>query len=638
MGKTSASCLPKFPLPRVFVVSLLTLVSVGLLHARTTVSDDFNRTNSSTLGAHWTATVSGMSISGNTAVPSGGTDHRFSYYSGSSWNSTHSSQAIFHGASGAEMMLTVRHQANGDLYMLAVNSGSQHTRIHKYIGGAFTLLSDLGVSPTSGHTYKLEVSGTTLKAYDNGVQIGTNVTDSTLSGGAPGIGGNAYAPGAWDDWVGDGVSGTGGTLPLLTIADVLGEANARVGARMPLTASNGQYWSNGSPTAITYDAASGKMYASNHLSSVATINLPTMVHSSDITDLPYVSFDQPFSDPIEGQINEADGGGANPASLWGLLVTPARLYGTHSISYDAGNSQIKSHWSRPRTLSTGGDVKGLDQFWDGAGAGVTFTRFAGFTSGYLFRVPTEWQSSFGGRTVGSGQCCQSIIWRNSYGPAAGVFDPTLIGSGGTEPHSWKPLVYYSDAHQTLGCWEEPNPDYPVNSNQPTRGCQHTYFGYTTTVRAAVMIDHTRTMVFFGRQGAGTPCYGVGTSDPNLHGDPVPGEPDGVIYCYDPAGATVKGNHQYPYIYFIWLYDIEDLVDAYNDIVAPYDVLPYAGGTFTFPVAAPTTGSEALVNITGADYDPATRSLYLVQSNIDKIQPCCNVAALLWRFTVNIPTP
>ena len=68
----------------------------------------------------------------------------------------------------------MRHQANGDLYLLEVNSGSHAIRIHKYIGGSFTLLRNFGVSPTAGHTYKLEVSGTTLKAYDNGDRYGSH--------------------------------------------------------------------------------------------------------------------------------------------------------------------------------------------------------------------------------------------------------------------------------------------------------------------------------------------------------------------------------------------------------------------------------------------------------------------------------
>jgi hypothetical protein len=622
---------------RALAVSALAFACVQLLDARSTTTDEFNRANSSTLGANWTATSSGMSISGNKAVPAGasGIDHKFAYYSGASWNATHSSQAVFYGAMGADMTLTVRHQSNGDLYMLDVNSGSQHTRIYKYVDGTFTQLRDFNVSPTSGHTYKFEVSGTTLRAYDDGVQIGTDLTDTTLSGGAPGIGGRAYAPGEWDDWVGGGAGGTSGSLPRLSINDIVG--GAAVGARVPLTSSNGQYWDRGTPSAITFDATSGTIYASNADSYVAQISLPTMVNSSNKAELPYVSFvqGQGFTDPIEGQRHEADNNGSEAASLWGILATPDRLYGTHSIGYDANNTQVKSHWSRPKNLATTGDVKGLDRFWDGAGSGLDFAQYSGFTSGYLFRVPGEWQSAFDGRTMGSGQCCQSIIFRNSYGPAAGVFDPALIGSGNPEPHSWKPLVYYPNTHQTLGCWEEPNPDYPATSNQPTRGCQHPYFGYTTTIRGAVMINNTRTMAFFGTQGTGTPCYGNGTSNPDLHGDQVPDEPQGVIYCYDPS-STAKANHQYPYRYFIWLYDIEDLVDAYNDVVNPYDVLPYEGEEFFFPVAAPTTGGEALVRISGADYDPATRSLYLVQSNIDKFEPCCAVTALLWKFPVNIP--
>ena len=619
------------------VLSVFALGWVQLLHARTTASDDFDRANGGTLGSGWTDTVGGMGISNNAAVPIGDFDYRFAYYSGASWGDTHSSQAVFYGPLGGVMFLTVRHQANGDLYMLMVNSGSHVLAIFKNIGGSYTLLRNFGVGPISGHTYKFEASGTTLRAYDNGVQIGTDLNDSTLTGGAPGIGGSAYQPAQWDDWTGTGVSGSGGggPLPLLTMADIVG--GQAVGARIPLTSANGQTFENGTPTAITYDGTSGTIYAGNYFSRVAELSLPTMVHSSNIGDLPYVSFvaGQGFYDPIEGQDDEADGGGSIGASLWGLLATPTRLYGTHSIFYDASNAQQKSHWSRPKNLATTGDVKGLDQFWDGAGSGVSGNH-AGFTSGYLFRVPSEWQSSFGGRPMGSGQCCQSIISRNSYGPAAGVFDPALIGSGSAEPHEWKPLVYYSGAHQTLGCWDEPNPDYPANSSQPRRGCQNTYFGFTTAIQAAVMINGTRTMAFFGRQGTGTPCYGIGTSNQSLHGQQVPGEPAGVIYCWDPS-SDAKSNHQYPYVYFLWLYDIEDLVDAYNGLVNPYDVLPYGGGTFTFPVAAPTTGGEALVNITGADYDPATRSLYLVQSKVDKV-PCCWVSALLWKFPVNIPTP
>ena len=140
---------------RALAVGVIAIAGVQLLHARTMASDDFNRANSSTLGADWTATSSGMSISANKAMPAagGGSDHKFSYYSGSSWNPTHSSQAVFYGALGADMTLTVRHQTNGDLYFLDVNSGSQHLKIFKSVGGAMTQLRVFGLSPVSGHTF-----------------------------------------------------------------------------------------------------------------------------------------------------------------------------------------------------------------------------------------------------------------------------------------------------------------------------------------------------------------------------------------------------------------------------------------------------------------------------------------------------
>ncbi len=433
-------------------------------------------------------------------------------------------------------------------------------------------------------------------------------------------------------------------LPLLTMSQVIGGMSSAVGMRFPQGTSNGQGVGNHAPGAFAIDTATNTVYGAiagiEDFGYVSEFTIPTLVNSSTVSSLNTGSYDNGgIYDALEGQMSEADNNDVNPAAVWALLVEGSTLYGNVSISYDTGGNggaQIKHIFSRPKSLSTTGSFKGIDQYGPTSPFVTGNTHYAGFLSGYIGRIPSEWQSSFGGKTHFMGQCCQSIITRNSYGPAASVFDPTLIGTGGSQPYFVKPIVYYSSEHPTLGCWEEPDPLYPsVGHGNANKGCQNTYFGYTTAIKGAVMINGTRTMAFFGRQGTGTPCYGPGLGDPDdpLIGTPYPDPVGGPhTYCYDPASSD-EGNHQYPYVYFVWLYDINDLVAAYNSSVNPYDVLPYDGGTFTFPVTLPANQYGKPADIGGADYDPVTHGLYLTQRSADELSPGGTVQSILWKITI-----
>ena len=87
----------------------------------------------------------------------------------------------------------------------------------------------------------------------------------------------------------------------------------------------------------------------------------------------------------------------------------------------------------------------------------------------------------------------------------------------------------------------------------------------TEVRGVVFPEGTRSVLFFGRHGGfgaspGLPggggfCYGFGTADPALVGTFPPGEAD--HYRYDPEDGS-KGVHGYPYRYYVWAHDANDL--------------------------------------------------------------------------------
>jgi len=177
------------------------------------VSDSFNRVDAGDLGGNWAEITHGMQIIGAKAYGVVNFVYQWCYYSGVSWGNDHSSQATATVAGGSEMGVIVRaRNSSGNTgYMLLC--AIDRRRLYRADGGSYTLLQDYGGSTSNGDVLKLEAVGTTLKAYVNGVQIGTDQTDATYAtGGAPGIFmlGDQTSGDALDSWVGtgEGVTGT----------------------------------------------------------------------------------------------------------------------------------------------------------------------------------------------------------------------------------------------------------------------------------------------------------------------------------------------------------------------------------------------------------------------------------------------
>ena len=399
------------------------------------------------------------------------------------------------------------------------------------------------------------------------------------------------------------------SAPLLTVSNILGTRQG--GIRLPSGSTGGDTVSR--PFPIAWDAANTVLYVGTYAQNVFTMTVPTPVDTATIASMNRGAYVQAAVDPIEGQNNECDNGDVPGCGLWGLLVRGTRLLGTLSNNYDGSTGTHKqTFYSRPKTLSTTGDAKGLDNYWNGSGSGLSLPGYAGFTSGYIIDIPSEWQASLGGYDVASGNCCQSIIARNSYGPSLGGYNPDLIGGGGTQPHAWQPFVYYPSNNATLGLWDN-------GTNTPST----IYYGLTQKYMGAVMFNGTRTAAFFGVRGE-TQCYGVGVAVAEWHRTFRPEVND--IACYDP-GDNSHGQHGYPYHYFVALYDINDFAAVVAGTKQPWQVLPYAGEDFTFPVAMP---AMAVPNIEGVAWDATNKHLYLVQKNSDD----GGERSLIWRYLVN----
>ncbi len=189
-----------------------------------TVSDNFNRANGS-LGTNWTDTSDGgLAIASDQVVGTNGGGNSGDMYTGQTFTSDQFSQVTLTSTqlTGTEWIgPVVRAQASGqDAYVgfYFWNNGSPELMLFLRDGGGWTNLGSYSTAALpAGTVIELEAVGGALTLLENGVAV-IQASDTTLTGGAPGIMANSLAvAGAWS---GGNVAGTtytiGGTASGLT--------------------------------------------------------------------------------------------------------------------------------------------------------------------------------------------------------------------------------------------------------------------------------------------------------------------------------------------------------------------------------------------------------------------------------------
>lgn len=408
------------------------------------------------------------------------------------------------------------------------------------------------------------------------------------AGGAAGAGGSAGAGGTAEG----GAAGT----KLLQEDDL-----TYLGAfRVPQEDYNSPEYSgfNFGGTALAYNPQSSSLLLVGHnwYQLTAEVSIPEPVSSTVLEELATATVLQPFADVTEGNLSNigADGAAVDTSGVYvgGLLVHGDTLVGTAYGYYDAGSVVALSHFTSSLDLAAEGDFAGMYA----VGAAPSIPNPA-FVDGYMADIPAQWQSDFGGPAL-TGNCCLSIISRTSLGPAVSVFDPADLGV--EDPVPATPLVGYPIDHPTLGTYGDQADDVLFNGSMAING--------------VVFPRGTRTVLFFGRRGTGTFCYGEGVTDPELDFTNCDAEYPDVLCCYDPASAS-KGGHAYPYVYLALAYDALDLLSVKNGEKQPWEVVPYAEWQLELPFAQESAA------ILGAAYDPATQRIYVTQDGGDR-PGCC----------------
>ena len=360
-------------------------------------------------------------------------------------------------------------------------------------------------------------------------------------------------------------------LPLLQASDLQYQGAFRVPTGKYGTDANAIF--DYSDDGLAYNANNNSLFIKGHTYGqlVAEISIPAIVNSSNINNLKTAAMLQNFVEITEGNLWQENI--TNGMRLGGLLVYNSKLIGAAWAYYDGAGQQTKSHFTSGMTLATSGDFHGLYT------VGNVFPAFVG---GYMTTIPPEWQSALGGLAL-TGHCCTSIIGHQSLGPSAWVFDPDKLGVQNPVPAT--PVVEYPIDHPTLGTWSG-------------NGSIHPLYNMSTLITGIVFPQGTRSVLFFGRTGTGTPCYGCG-------GSTNPGGECANQWCYDPVDGS-KGTHAYPYSSYLWAYDVNDFIAVKNGSKNPWDITPYYHGPISLPF---DTGANEL---NGAAYDPATQRIYVVQ--------------------------
>jgi hypothetical protein len=330
---------------------------------------------------------------------------------------------------------------------------------------------------------------------------------------------------------------------------------------------------------LTYNPARNSLFMVGHDQHLLTAEFTIPTPSTNLDALPSSTYLQKYGDSTDGRRARVQHN-----VIGGLLIYNSRLISTSRLDYDAQHVQNnilrKSHYASGLDLSVSDDGRGPFQ--------VGLVK-ANYVSGYMAHIPQIWQEVLGGMKALTGWCCgPSIIDRTSYGPAVSAFNPDHLGEH--DPVPTIPLLYYDSNHLTLGAWSSTSAN-PV-------------YGMTTEINGVVFLEGTRSVLFFGRNGLGNPCYGRATQNPALIGTT---DANGVRYCaIGPDGAY--SMYAAPYRYQVWAYDALDFVKVKEGMLKPWEPRPYA--VWELPVPTLSAG----VAPRGVAYNQTSGQIFLYQRN------------------------
>ncbi len=184
----------------------------------TDVTDNFNRAS---LGTNWTNTMNSLDTVSSTVVHGTTSSDNVAYWNANSFASNHYSEVVLPSIQ-QDGGPVIRHTTVGvNFYLFDVDAVDTTSNITMFLHDG-TGFHQLGTNANGtfaiNDVIRLDGTGSTLTATQNSIQI-LQKTDSTLSGGQPGI--HCFNTNMqWDNWVGGPISGGTAWTDNATLAGV----------------------------------------------------------------------------------------------------------------------------------------------------------------------------------------------------------------------------------------------------------------------------------------------------------------------------------------------------------------------------------------------------------------------------------
>ena len=147
----------------------------------TTFSDDFNRADSSNLGAGWVEVSGDWSIVSNQLSPGAAGGTIILRAAGAMATDDHSAQVTIAATTAASQGVWCRGDATISSGYLWRNDGASWD-LFQVVGGSFTAIGTYGAAAAPDDVAKVQAVGSTIKGYVNGVQR-VSVTDTGVTTG-----------------------------------------------------------------------------------------------------------------------------------------------------------------------------------------------------------------------------------------------------------------------------------------------------------------------------------------------------------------------------------------------------------------------------------------------------------------------
>lgn len=339
--------------------------------------------------------------------------------------------------------------------------------------------------------------------------------------------------------------------------------------------SNGQY--EGGNWSCAYNPSNHSLFMCGRTQRVGEFALTTFSTSPTFSSWPIGSVIQTAIEPTEGGLEAL-----RQSLITAQYPTPENfsIQGVHKITsteilvqawiyYNANGRSHKSFWRRPLNLSTTGQVSEAMEAVNTSinASGITQGVTPGAWGRYMCAIPSDWQASFGAPMFsgGGGGSAQAS---HTSGPSFFPYDPDNLSpsSALTIPS----YLYYPLIDKVFP------PANPV-----------VYWSNASSVGGAAFPSGRRSVLYLVASGAGEEWYGLRT-------DHVPAD----------TYRTAKEYHCPPYLFYIFEYDVLDL-------------LAVKAGTMSVSDPVPNVWALNLPNDNGAKYrfgmtfDEVNRNLYVV---------------------------